>query len=58
MPQEGLVEVENPSMTLFDGRAKPVGTVVVASMEGTRPMLLEYSLSRRPFRNAAQNDGN
>ncbi|NLM27086.1 MAG: DNA repair protein RadA [Clostridiaceae bacterium] len=42
MRQEGLVEVENPSMTLLDGRAEnQSGSVVVASMEGTRPMLLE-----------------
>jgi len=42
MRQEGLVEVENPSMTLLDGRAEnQSGSVVVASIEGTRPMLLE-----------------
>lgn len=42
MRQEGLIEVENPSMTLLDGRAEnQSGSVVVASVEGTRPMLLE-----------------
>jgi DNA repair protein RadA/Sms len=42
MRQEGLVEVKNPSGVLLDGRAKDQsGSVVVASLEGTRPMLLE-----------------
>lgn len=42
MHQEGLIEVGNPSGLLLDGRAKDQsGSVVVASLEGTRPMLLE-----------------
>jgi len=42
MRQEGLVEVANPSGVLLSGRAKDQsGSVVVASLEGTRPMLLE-----------------
>ncbi|MBP7175238.1 MAG: DNA repair protein RadA [Thermoclostridium sp.] len=42
MRQEGLTEVGNPSGLLLDGRAKDQsGSVVVASLEGTRPMLLE-----------------
>lgn len=42
MRQEGLIEVQNPSGVLLDGRAKDQsGSVVVASLEGTRPMLLE-----------------
>lgn len=42
MCQEGLIEVGNPSGLLLDGRAKDQsGSVVVASLEGTRPMLLE-----------------
>lgn len=42
MLQEGLVEVGNPSGLLLDGRAKEQsGSAVVASLEGTRPMLLE-----------------
>ncbi|NLO38506.1 MAG: DNA repair protein RadA [Ruminiclostridium sp.] len=42
MRQEGLIEVGNPSGLLLDGRAKDQsGSVVVASLEGTRPMLLE-----------------
>lgn len=42
MRTEGLVEVENPSEFMLSG--KPVGesgSVVVCSMEGTRPILLE-----------------
>ncbi len=42
MREEGLVEVENPSEFMLDG--KPVGasgSVVACSMEGTRPILLE-----------------
>lgn len=42
MHQEGLMGVGNPSGLLLDGRAKDQpGSVVVASLEGTRPMLLE-----------------
>lgn len=42
MCQEGLIEVGNPSGILLDGRAKDQsGSAVVASLEGTRPMLLE-----------------
>lgn len=38
----GLIEVSNPSGILLDGRSKDQpGSVVVASLEGTRPMLLE-----------------
>ena len=38
----GLVEVENPSEVLISGRpVNTSGTVVVPSMEGTRPMLVE-----------------
>jgi DNA repair protein RadA/Sms len=42
MQDQGLVEVENPSMTMLSGRPEGVpGTAVVDSMEGTRPMLVE-----------------
>jgi len=42
MRDVGLVEVENPSMTMLSGRPVNVpGSVVVASVEGTRPMLVE-----------------
>ncbi len=42
MRKEGLVEVENPSEFMLNGR--PVGSsgsVVVCSVEGTRPLLIE-----------------
>lgn len=42
MRDSGLAEVENPSMTMLSGRPENVpGSVVTASMEGTRPMLVE-----------------
>jgi len=42
MRDVGLVEIENPSMTMLSGRPESApGSVVVASMEGTRPMLIE-----------------
>lgn len=42
MCQKGLIEIGNPSGLLLDGRAEnQSGSVVVASLEGTRPMLLE-----------------
>lgn len=42
MRENGLIQVENPSQFMLDG--KPVGasgSVVACSMEGTRPILLE-----------------
>ena len=42
MKDKGLVEVPNPSEFMLEGRPAGVpGTVVVCSMEGTRPMLVE-----------------
>ena len=42
MTEQGLQEVENPSMMLLSGRPTNVsGTCVVCSMEGTRPILAE-----------------
>lgn len=42
MQKEGLVEVENPSEFMLDGRPENAsGSVVSCSMEGTRPLLLE-----------------
>ena len=39
---EGIVEVENPSKVMLDGRPTDAsGSVVVCSMEGTRPLLIE-----------------
>lgn len=42
MRQNGLIEVENPSEIMLSGRPTDApGTVVVCSIEGTRPMLIE-----------------
>jgi DNA repair protein RadA/Sms len=42
MKDKGLVEVANPSEMMLQGRPEGVpGTVVICSMEGTRPMLVE-----------------
>lgn len=42
MGEKGLAEVENPSMIMLSGRPQNVpGSVVVSSLEGTRPMLIE-----------------
>ena len=42
MQQEGLVEVENPSEFMLNGKPEDAsGSIVSCSMEGTRPILLE-----------------
>ncbi len=42
MHDTGLMEVENPSRVMLTGRTENVpGSVVVSSVEGTRPMLIE-----------------
>ncbi len=42
MQNEGLVDVKNPSELLISEReGNPSGSVVVASIEGTRPLLIE-----------------
>lgn len=42
MEEEGLVQVENPSEYMLDGRPEEAsGAVVSCSLEGTRPILLE-----------------
>ncbi|MFZ5985612.1 MAG: DNA repair protein RadA [Bacillota bacterium] len=42
MKDVGLVEVDNPSAIMISGRPENVpGSVVVSSLEGTRPMLIE-----------------
>ena len=42
MTDKGLSEVENPSNMFLEGRPKnSAGTVVICSMEGTRPILAE-----------------
>ena len=43
MQNEGLVEIDNPSSVLISERTEnPAGSVVVASIEGTRPLLVEF----------------
>ncbi len=42
MRQEGLIEVENPSEYMLNGKPEGAsGSVVACSMEGTRPILIE-----------------
>ncbi len=42
MKNEGMVQVENPSSILLEDRDDiPAGSIVVASIEGTRPILVE-----------------
>lgn len=42
MKEQGLMEVTNPSQVMLDGRPTDAsGSVVVCSMEGTRPLLIE-----------------
>lgn len=42
MREEGLIEVQNPSEYMLNGRAENAsGSVVACSMEGTRPILIE-----------------
>ena len=42
MRNEGMVEITNPSSILISERDdKPAGSVVVASIEGTRPLMIE-----------------
>ena len=42
MKQEGLIEVDNPSKVMLDGRpVDAAGSVVVCSMEGSRPLMIE-----------------
>ena len=42
MRNEGMVEIKNPSQILISEREdNPPGSIIVASMEGTRPLLIE-----------------
>ena len=59
MANEGMVEISNPSAVLISERDdNPAGSVIVASMEGTRPLLIELqslttpSIFGMPRRNA------
>ncbi len=54
MGETGLTEVANPSSAMLSGRTESEpGSVVVCSMEGTRPMLIEIQalLSETSFNN-------
>ena len=49
MQNEGMVEVSNPSAVLISERDdNPAGSVIVASMEGTRPLLIELQALTTP----------
>lgn len=49
MANEGMVEISNPSAVLISDRDdNPAGSVVVASMEGTRPLLIELQALTTP----------
>ena len=65
MQEKGLIEVKNPSEYMLSGRPEGAsGSVVVCSMEGTRPILLEIqalvcrSFFNVPRRTAAGADYN
>ena len=48
MNEEGLTIVENPSATLLAERQNSDGSVVLATMEGTRPLLVEIQALVNP----------
>ena len=49
MREEGLCEIENPSEILISERdGNPSGSAIVASLEGTRPMLVEIQALLAP----------
>ena len=49
MQNEGMVEITNPSSILISDREdNPPGSVIVASMEGTRPLLIELQALTTP----------
>ena len=49
MQDEGMIEIKNPSSILISDRVdNPSGSVIVASMEGTRPMLIEIQALTTP----------
>jgi DNA repair protein RadA/Sms len=52
MREEGMVEIDNPSEILITERnGNPSGSIIVATLEGTRPMLIEIQalVSPTPF---------
>lgn len=49
MKNEGMVEITNPSSILISEKEdNPAGSVIVASMEGTRPLLIELQALTTP----------
>lgn len=49
MQSEGLVEITDPSKVLISERDEnPSGSVIVATMEGTRPLLVEFQVLTTP----------
>ena len=49
MQNEGMVEISNPSAVLISERDdNPAGSVIVASIEGTRPLLIELQALTTP----------
>ena len=49
MQDKGMCEIENPSSVLISEREEnPAGSIVVASMEGTRPILVELQALTTP----------
>ena len=49
MAEEGLIEITDPSKVLISEREdNPAGSVVIASMEGTRPLLVEFQALTTP----------
>lgn len=49
MNNEGMVEITNPSSILISQRDdNPAGSIIVASMEGTRPLLIELQSLTTP----------
>lgn len=49
MQNEGMIEIKNPSQVLISEREdNPPGSIVVASMEGTRPLLIELQSLTTP----------
>lgn len=49
MQNEGLVEITDPSKVLIsDSGENPAGSVIIATMEGTRPLLVEFQALTTP----------
>jgi len=49
MQAEGLIEITDPSKVLISEREEnPSGSVIIASMEGTRPLLVEFQALTTP----------